>query len=214
MTQTLSLYQAEVAVDCGADGVFLISHNGNNMSLLPVARKIKHKYPQIKVGINLLGHDVMDTIDLGMEYFLDMVWFDDCGVTSRGLDSVGQQVRLWKEAHSNEVDLSFDIFASVAFKYQEPEPNPDLAASIALDSGFIPTTSGSGTGSPPELSKIISMSHHSKGQLAVASGMTPDNVAEFAPYLSHILVSTGVSSDFHRVNSQLLKKFVDIAKNN
>jgi len=75
-----------------------------------------------------------------------------------------------------------------------------------LLAGFIPTTSGSATGKAPQLAKIISMSQH--GVLAVASGMTPDNVSDYAPYLSHILVSTGISLDEYRIDPDKLKRLI------
>lgn len=204
LTPALSLTEADIAFDCGADGVFLISHNGDNLTLLPVARQIKHKYPDKKIGINLLGHDQNDTLELAMEYFIDMVWFDYCGVDSNGLTAEGERLRAWK---STDTGKDIDVFASVAFKYQAPEPLPALAAQNAALSGFIPTTSGSGTGHAPELSKIIEMSSGSP-LLGIASGMTVDNVRDFAPYLTHILVSTGVSSDFHHLDKDVLTEFI------
>jgi predicted TIM-barrel enzyme len=205
LTPALSLTEADVAFEAGADGIFLISHTGDNLALLPVARQIKHAYPDKKVGINLLGHDQHDTIQLAMEYFIDMVWFDYCGVTSSGLNAAAMELYGWKQEHH---DLDFDIFASIAFKYQAPEEYPAQAAYVAASADFIPTTSGAATGRAPEFEKILSMSNATNGLLAVASGMTVDNVSEFAPYLTHILVSTGVSSDFHHLDKQLLTEFI------
>ena len=74
----------------------------------------------------------------------------------------------------------------------------------ALAAGFIPTTSGSGTGSAPDLEKIVAMSRATGGVLAIASGMTPWNVAQYAPYLSHILVATGIALDEHRIDADKL----------
>ena len=210
LTPELSLQQADLAFECGADGVFLISHTCDNLALLPVARKIKHKYPYNKIGINLLGHDTMDTIDLAMEYFIDMVWFDYCGISSSGFTQEALRIDAWKQDHSI---IDFDVFASVAFKYQAPELNPELAATYAKLIDCIPTTSGTATGHAPELAKISSMSKATDGTLAVASGMDVNNVSEFAPYLSHILVSTGVSDDFHHINPELLTEFIKRSRN-
>lgn len=211
LNKDLTLEQADIAFNAGADGVFLISHFRENEVLLPIARAIKHKHPHHKIGVNLLGHDIMDTINMAMEFFIDMVWFDNCGVSSRGLTEVGQQLADWKKAN---LECEFDIFASVAFKYQPADHNPNVAAEIALANGFIPTTSGTATGSAPQLDKIKGMNLAAGGTLAVASGMTLANVELFVPYLSHILVSTGVCTDEHHFNPLVIKEFISAAKQN
>ena len=42
--------------------------------------------------------------------------------------------------------------------------------------------------------------------------MTADNVSAFAPHLSRILVSTGVSRDEHRFDAELLRVFIARAR--
>lgn len=44
--------------------------------------------------------------------------------------------------------------------------------------------------------------------LAIASGVTPDNVSAFLPHVSHILVSTGVSASFHEFDPARLRALV------
>lgn len=200
--------EAILAKSLGADGVFLISHIGSNDRLAPLGAKIKVHYPEFKVGLNLLGQSILEAANNVREYDLDMVWGDNCGVSSLGLDEQGIQLKEWKKSHSN-----IDMFASVAFKYQKTDFNPPLAAQEALNAGFIPTTSGAGTGKAPSLQKITSMSKAVNGQLAVASGMTCDNIQEFAPHLSHILVSTGVSKDDYHFDIDKLSRFIALIKN-
>lgn len=88
------------------------------------------------------------------------------------------------------------------------EPSPAMAALNALTLGFVPTTSGPATGKAPELSKVRAMWDEADHTLAVASGLTPDNIAAFAPYVSHALVATGVSRDEHHFDAELLRVFV------
>lgn len=196
--------EAQKAIDAGADGIFLINHHGDDMELLSVACAIKNKHPQLPVGVNFLSMTGLDAAIMARKFGLPMVWGDDVGVDSKGLTDLGLSVQAQKVAGAD----GFDVFASVAFKYRPHEPNPDLAAKNALAAGFIPTTSGSGTGSAPELDKIISMSKATGGVLAVASGMTPENVSDFAPYLSHVLVATGVAIDDHRMDVDKLKLLI------
>lgn len=203
-----ALVEAQIAIDAQADGIFLICHEGNDIELISVARAISIKHPDLPVGVNFLSMEGLEATLMARKFNFPMVWCDDVGVDSRGLTDKGVRVSAQKVSGAKD----FEVFASVAFKYRPYEPAPELAALNALRAGFIPTTSGSGTGSAPELSKIITMSKATGGVLAVASGMTPENVASFAPYLSHILVATGIAKDAHRMDVDKLKRLITKSK--
>lgn len=205
----LTFEQVDLVFECGADGVFLISHGGDDYDLMDIIIQLRKENPKYYVGVNFLGiNGPVEAYNVAATTGANAVWMDDAGVNSVHTE-FGQKVAAAKRARAG----SEDIFASVAFKYQGPEENPALAAQNALALGFIPTTSGSGTGRAPELQKIIDMSNAVGGQLAVASGMTPENVAQFAPYLSHILVATGVSLDMHRFDYEKLTAFIGAVRN-
>lgn len=208
LDHTTSLDQAAIAFDAGADGIFVISHHDDaDDVLIKTAIKIKSHHPDRLIGLNLLGRDIMASA-LAVEVAgLDMVWGDACGVSSLGLTEVGHHLSEFAKRHPH-----INIFASVAFKYQAHENNPELAAEIALNAGFIPTTSGSATGVAAPVEKVKSMSYAAGGTLAIASGMTIENVKSFAPYLSHILVATGVSNDDHHFDFETLSRFIAVAR--
>jgi len=199
LSRELALEEVWVARSCGTEGVFLISHHGNDYELIEVAAEAKLKYPDFRIGINLLSQDAIFACKQAKVAELDMVWADDMGVDSRGGNPMAEYLSLL----ASETP-SIQLFASVAFKYRPHEPNPALAATMAQNLGFIPTTSGSATGSAPEVRKIAAMSAATGGQLAIASGMTPENVRDYAPYLSHILVATGVGLDEYRIDPDRL----------
>lgn len=199
--------EIQVARRCGADGVFLISHRGADQELLDVAGDAKRANPDFPIGVNLLTWEPSRAAFMAHAAGLDMAWADDMGVSSQGVTLVG--ATLWK---FGQMHPELQLFASVAFKYRAPEPRPAQAALYALGAGFIPTTSGAATGSAPEVTKIARMSAATGGTLAVASGMTPDNVAEYAPYLSHILVATGVALDEHRIDPAKLGRLIAVTK--
>lgn len=201
-----SLTQAAIAHHHGADGVFLISHHGEDLQLPRLGAVIKDRWG-FKVGINLLTLGVEVAHRQALANKLDMVWADRCGVSSAGLDATGLVMNAAARRHPE-----IEIFASVAFKYQPEERDPEAAAMLALQAGFIPTTSGPATGQPPEVSKIVSMSAAADGRLAIASGMSMGNIARFAPHLSHVLVSTGVSLDEHHLDEVRLEHFVKRAR--
>ena len=199
----LALEQVALAQGAGASGVFLISHYGNDAELVNVACEAKQLHPDFAIGINLLSKAPLEAARRALEAELDMVWADSMGVDSRGLRVEGSAL-----AELAKTNPRLQFFASVAFKYREPEFYPALAAQEATKAGFIATTSGAATGSAPEVSKIASMFAAAGGRLAVASGMTPENVSSFVPFLSHILVATGVSIDEFRIDEAKLKLFI------
>lgn len=202
---TTTLRQAALAANCGADGVFLISHTaGEDGSITPLAEEVKGLFPALTVGINLLSLPALVAWEYARDFGLDAIWADECGVSSAGVTDAGRalaaKIKCWGAKGPQ-------VFAGVAFKYQAPDTNPAKAAATARALGMVPATSGAATGQAPSVQKIASMSLDS-GPLAIASGMTPENVSEFAPHLSHILVSTGVSRDFHRLDEQRLSQLI------
>lgn len=203
LDRVTALAEVDIARTWGADGVFLISHLGDDDELLNVAWEAKQMHKNFPIGINFLAKGAQAAAVAAIENGLDMVWADNMGVDSRGLNALGEDIKALKKTHPQ-----IGFFASVAFKYQALEQVPGLAAKNALNAGFIPTTSGAGTGSAPDMRKIISMSQCVDGRLAVASGMTPENIAMFAPYLSHVLVSTGVSRDEYHLDIPRLTKLI------
>lgn len=200
-----TLSEVLVARDLGADGVFLISHGGEDDELVHIAWEAQRRTEQFPIGINLLSKPATAAALKAHEARLKMVWADDMGVGSEGLNEVGDAMRDFAAGHQH-----IEFFASVAFKYQRHEANPTQAALNARQAGFIPTTSGAGTGKAPPVEKIRSMS--TGGRLAVASGMTPENVGTFAPFLTDILVATGISRSEHHIDHGRLVAFVNAVR--
>lgn len=207
--------QAELALDCGADGVFLISHHGEDKQVLQLAGQLRHRWTgrhtcvgePAWVGVNLLNTSPLAAHEFASQLLLDGVWLDAPGVNSHG--PAKQAIKL-KDQLATRPTLA--VFGSVAFKFQPEESNPPEAARQAQALGMIPTTSGAGTGIPPTVEKIRTMSEATGATLAIASGMTPENVRTYAPLVSHILVATGISRDEHTFDSAKLVRFVREAR--
>ena len=203
LDEDTTLKQAELAFRCGADGVFLICHDGKSDDVIPnIAAKIK--FPDFKVGINLLSKPPNIAFEIAEEHNLDMLWVDRPGVDSDGLDPDGEKLVLLSVSNSK-----IEVFASVAFKYQEEEKDPKRAAEQARGNGWIPTTSGSATGQPPSIDKIRLMSG---AVLANASGITPENIVDYRGLLSHVLVATGISKDEYHFDEDKLRKLIKNAE--
>lgn len=201
-----SYSQGALALSAGADGVFLISHGGKDEDLFAPAADLKEQFPDKLIGLNLLGSRPLMALSQVRTAGLDMVWDDAPGVTSTQANGPAQEI-----AHLLASTPSSPLFfGSVAFKYQPHEPNPGQASVRAWQLGMIPTTSGPGTGEAPSVSKIAAMRDAlgSDAPLAIASGMTPENVASFLPYITHFLVATGISLDDHHFAAVKLDAFV------
>lgn len=210
LNEATTLEQAELAFCCGAQGVFLISHRNADSELEAPAVALRARHPDRFIGVNFLSMPAVLAVRLARKLGLQMVWADQVGVHSDGVTDEGRALGelLAAAPHFGMPAL----FGSVAFKYQAPDANPGLAAFLASVLGMIPTTSGPGTGEAPSVEKIRTMREAlGKEQfLAVASGMTPENVGEFLPYVTHFLVATGVSRDAHHFDEVRLREFVRV----
>ncbi len=179
---------ARIAQDEGADGVFLINHDSGHEALLNAYAQVVRDLRWLWVGLNCL--------DLGRMAIRVLpktaagLWADNAGIVEA---DVGQAARF------NEMRRDFGwldglYFGGVAFKYQEPVKDVAAAARAAMPFVDVITTSGDGTGYAADLGKIRKMKdaigHH---PLAIASGITPENVLEYAPHADCFLVATGIS---------------------
>lgn len=203
-----SLENAHIAWSQGCEGVFLIQMQGRDEMLEPIYHHLRSLFPELKVGFNFLslsgnpGRAMQKSLDLGA----DATWSDNPGVRSDGIALGAIQVSALLTEHPEHL-----FFGSVAFKYQPEDPDPKAAAEVARNLNMIPTTSGVATGQAPSVEKLKGIQDGQHHPLALASGVTPENVAELAPYLSHILVSTGITNDFESelFDHELLKQLIE-----
>ncbi|KWT98026.1 hypothetical protein APY03_0697 [Variovorax sp. WDL1] len=180
--------------------MWLISMDGRDSLLEPAALEIKAAWPTKQVGINYLTLPAVEAIRRNVAAGLDMTWADNARVNTTEDDALGLPIAAELRKYPGHA-----FFGGVAFKYQAAEPNPGLAAQRAVEFGMIPTTSGEATGKAADVEKLKLMrAALGEAPLAIASGITPDNVNLYAPYLTHILVATGVSASFHDFDYELL----------
>ncbi|MBN3761368.1 BtpA/SgcQ family protein [Burkholderia sp. Ac-20365] len=204
-----ALSEADLAFECGADGVFLISHQGDDDLLFEPAAVIKRRHPGKLVGLNLLTLGAAKCVAVAADLGLDAAWADHAGVNSAGVSETGMQL-----AQMLKDNPQVALFAGVAFKGQQHEPEAGAAAKVAQSLGMVPTTSGARTGHPPEVRKIeaIRAAIGAGNPLAIASGLSPENVADFARDATHFLVSTHVSRDEYHLDRARLEAFISKAK--
>lgn len=204
-----ALRNAEIAFDAGCPGVLLISMDGEDELLGPAAKEVKRRWGDKLVGVNYLSLSALSALRLNLAHGFDLTWTDNAGVHSTGLGTLAHLV-----ADELKATPEHTFFGACGFKGQRAEPDTAAAAVMAAGLRMLPTTSGSATGVAADLQKIRSIrAALGTGPLAVASGITPENVLDYAPFVSHFLVATGVSDDFYNFNFEKLAVLVSRLRN-
>jgi Predicted TIM-barrel enzyme len=205
----LSIENARMADEAGFDGVCLIHMDGFDELIDRPAMQIKRDFPRLKVIANRLTTPPDLIVERDLALGLDGSWVDNPGVSSNGYSAVAERYRLAYQ-YARSVNMNYLFFGSVAFKTQRPEPSDEHAADAATKAavlGWIATTSGPATGIAPDLQKLRTMRHRiPNSDFAVASGVTPENAADISLLVDWILVSTGISKDFHTFDLEKMKK--------
>jgi uncharacterized protein len=212
-------HEIEVAIEQGADGVFLINQGGvspHGVSAM-VDRAVLDGVPF--VGVNRL--DLPPVEALRFRGHAHGLWTDGAGfeVYPNGypendgapfIDSSYAEVVQKERRRSGFNGL---YFGGVAFKYKREVPAhllPDLARAAVRCEINVITTSGPATGSPPTVGKIAAMrAAIGDHALAIASGITPENVAPFLPICDAFLVATGIEKSFGVFDPGKLRALAD-----
>lgn len=118
-------------------------------------------------------------------------------------------------AHKPGLDTAWPLyFGGVAFKYQRavaPEDWGAAAVQAAAMGVHAVTTSGPATGEPASVEKVKAIRSALRDHaLALASGITPENVGDFLPYVDAYLVATGIERTFGEFDPARLRALAEI----
>lgn len=214
-----TLYNVDLAKNAGTNGVFLIDHGGHPPSFL-VDRVISDfQDEKFSIGINFLTRDIFGDIERAYDLGCKMVWSDNAGMDEDDYRESGLKILNLQE------ETGLDFFGGIHFKYQQ-KPNRSIEESLhrAFDYVRYPTLSGSGTGIAADVD-FIKQAAKAWGEeqsydsdpyaigLAIASGISNDNIEMYLPYIDVFLVASSIidplSSDErfdHQKLEQLCKK--------
>ena len=196
-----------IAKNAGADGVFLIAHGDMyDRELLDLAEDIRVNLV-VWTGVNCLSLIPFHAIRQSAGR-VNGLWVDNAGVTPDE-ESGGQ--REWQALQA--IPHPPIYFGGVAFKYQQPVMKRDLPALTkkARECMDVITTSGPGTGQAADIERVRIMHEAAEGHpIALASGITPENVADYLPYVSAFLVATGISRDFHNLDPEKTRRLIAV----
>ena len=192
----------DLAQTNGADGVFLINHDVELPELIRIAVKVQERFPSFWLGMNILGMSPANALHKLPEN-MGGLWTDNAGVQEHGrsVDAetfcLNRSLLRWKGLY----------FGGIAFKYQNRVQDAARAARLAIPFLDVVTTSGEGTGLAPDRHKIrrmkLAIGQH---PIAIASGITPENVSEFMEWSDCFLVATGVSDSHTELNPRRVRK--------
>ncbi len=200
-----ALQNTNIAFDAGCDGVFLINHRGYDETLQQIASSIHSLHFGKWVGINCLGLNPLQAFSEVPN--LSGVWCDNAGIEEDPQKDQSYPDRVRALQKNNCPDSLY--FGGVAFKYQRPVRDLENTARIAMKYMDVVTTSGPGTGEAASIDKIRRMKKAlNGGALAIASGITPENVVEYLPFADAFLVATGISKSFEDLDPELTELLV------
>lgn len=207
-----------LSVNGGVSGVFLINHDFGVEPFLPLIRQARSAFPDIWLGINFLavtGKEAFPILGrLAQEGCpVDAYWGDDARIDeSRAVDDQPEAAGIRAALEPDGWNGLY--FGGVAFKKQRVVDKRDYAraAGIATEWMDLVTTSGIATGRQADPGKIKAFRQGAgNGALALASGVTPQNIGTYAPLVDAVLVATGVGrkGDFYNLDADLLQQLME-----
>lgn len=195
-----ALASTQIAVDAGVKGIFLINQGLDVEGVLRLVLEVRRRHPALWVGINLLGYSPAQALETALEACegrIDGIWSDNASIEEDTTVQPRAQAFLDARVRHGWQGL---YFGGVAFKYQREVAAAKLPAAtrLALQYMDVICTSGPGTGQQADPQKISTMRSavSPRTSIALASGVTADNVPHYLPFVNAYLVGTGIERSF------------------
>jgi hypothetical protein len=207
------LRNAFIARDAGADGIFLINHQIRWSLLWDIYFKVRRLHPKWFVGLNFLDLSTAAAIE-NVPGSASALWVDDAGISQPATDVVDTQqadeYQALRTRRRNEDESHSLYFGSIAFKGQKAVTSPGPVAYQAAQLMDVVVTSGPATGVPPTLEKMQEIRRWApRIPLAIASGITAENIGPFLPLVDCFMVATGISDSHTELNPQKTRQLAD-----
>lgn len=215
--------EASHALELGADGVYLIDHSCDVDKVVDTFNQLSSVKSDAFIGVNLLGmgplaacvaiKDLCD--DRNLNRIPDGLWVDDALTEVEAGETLAYKKRI---GGMN----GMRYLGGISFKYTATfTEDPGLAYQLTIDAlerVDTVTTSGAGTGTPPTVEKISAMKHAAGDagkMLAVASGVSLENIANYKGIIDEVLVASSVETAPYSgvFDTDKLQTFIKVAHN-
>lgn len=209
VSRDAALTSIACAVNAKADGIFLINQGMEADQVFDLASEVKDRYPDLWIGLNILGEfPIVVLKQLGPH--INGLWTDNARIDERLEEQHGAKLFQNTRAASDWQGL---YFGGVDFKGQRRVPVEDIPKAGAVAAQYIDvvTTSGPGTGYAADINRIAAMREGlGEHPMALASGITPDNVNIYLPYVDSFLVASGIEDSFGVLNPAKTEKLAEL----
>jgi predicted TIM-barrel enzyme len=195
VSKDIAMKSIGTAVDAGADGIFLIDQGMTVTELLDFVPAVAKAFPNLWIGLNILEYDSPRALRVVRAIpQVRGLWSDNAGID----EVTGDHQEAYKFQNTcRGLGWPGLYFGGVAFKYQRPVQFSNLqkAARESTPLMDVITTSGAGTGLSADLDKVRQIHMGAKRHpIALASGVTPENVQDYLPYVNAYLVASGIET--------------------
>ena len=198
LDEAVTSADVEIARGEGADGIFLIKDYttlATDDDVLAAYDYTRSKYPLWWIGVNLLDHMPAEAIRR-IKQSTSGLWIDSSQIREGKPDGADylRKIHEYLITFRHRVPL---LFASIAFKYQEPVKDFAAVTRLAEPYADVLVTSGDATGVPADFEKIAIMrTAATKAPLVLASGVSVDNVKRYIELgVDGFIVNTSISTD-------------------
>ena len=198
------------ASGAGCPGVFLINHDFGVDPFLPIIHEARNSFPDFWLGLNFLAvigakaFPVLSELEAA-GCRIDGYWADDARIDESAAiasQPEAQEILGVKE----RAGWNGLYFGGTAFKKQREVAAADYArsAEIACEYMDVVTTSGVATGKAADTKKIETFRQACGDKpIALASGITPENVHLYSDLVDCLMVATGINKegDFYNIDT-------------
>jgi predicted TIM-barrel enzyme len=201
-------------INANIKGCFLINHDFDLETFLPIIRSIRSDYPDFWIGINFLAVTGLVAFPIlaslqNKGCRIDAYWGDDARIDERESRQAEAEAIVKKREECGWIGL---YFGGTAFKKQRPVDPENYAESAMLAGNYmdVVTTSGDATGNAAEISKVDTFrSSLPDTPMALASGITPENAPDYKK-VDCFMVATGINidDDFYNIDSEKLNLLI------
>ena len=168
----------DTCIKCGIEKVFIINHVVEVDELLNCACKVKNTYPNLWVGVNMLGLTASQSL-MRSPIGINGIWSD----SSLELDKANLKKM-----------INGMFFGGLAFKYQPQPTDLQSACELSKLTTSVATTSGLGTGQSPTTYKIkLIREYLGEHPMAIASGISSENIHLYKDLANYLLVATSIT---------------------